>query len=122
MRGPARFINRPCVLVYRSESGAVDDYGNAVLDEQRVASLCELQLRRADEPGLAGETSSGLWDGYFLAGTDLRSLDAIEVAELGTFELVGDAPSLRNPRTRAGSHVEAALRKTGGPGRPQEGS
>lgn len=102
-------ISRPCVIVYRSESGDTDDYGNDLPTETRVDSVCEVQQVRRDEPGDQGETSDTRWDGFFLPGTDLRTADAVEVEGIGTFELVGD-PWEADSGSSGVHHAEASLR------------
>lgn len=107
-------INRPCLLIRRSESGDTDDYGNDIATETIVATVCEIQQIRRTEPATEGELSQGDWVAFFLPGTALDTSDAIEVDGLGTFELVGGPWVVRNPRTQQESHVEASLRRTAG--------
>lgn len=106
----ATLVNRPCVLLYRTEDGGEDAYGNEIPTVSRVEAVCEIQQDRREERGNAGEVSDTRWTGYFLPGVELRTADAVEVEGIGTFELVGDPWPARNPRTQAEQHVEASLR------------
>ena len=108
----AALINRPCTIVSRSASADGDDYGNAIDTESTIDTVCEIQQRRRDEPADQGELSSTDWLGFFPAGTALDTGDAVQV-DGERFELVGDPWPVRNPRTRAVSHIEASLRKVG---------
>lgn len=110
--GPT-MINRPCVLVLRDKTGEEDDFSNEAPDETEVESFCEIQQVDRSEPGDQGELSDTLWNGYFPAGTDLSTADAVRVPDLGEFELVGAPWPVRNRRTQQESHVEASLRRTG---------
>lgn len=105
-------INRPCTLIRRSP-GSTDELGNQVDTETLTAAVCEIQQRQRGETPEA-EWSKAQWVGFFLAGTQLDTGDAIRVDGLGTFELVGAPWPVRNPRTQAESHVEATLSKTAG--------
>lgn len=111
----SQLINRPCTLVLRSSSTELDAHGNEIPSEDLVASVCEIQQQRRDEPGGEGELSDTRWDAFFPVGTSLTTGDSVEVPGLGTFELTGDPWSARNPRTQVESHVEATLRRTDGP-------
>jgi hypothetical protein len=114
----SNFINRPCTIITRSESGATDIYGDPERDEGSVQTVCELQPRSATEPANAGDLSSEDWTGYFLPA-DASSLDsssAVYVEGLGEFELVGKSQSWRNSRTQLDEYVKAHLRRTAGPG------
>jgi hypothetical protein len=107
-------INRPCTIISRSESGDTDELGNDIADVNEVVTVCEVQQRRRDEPDAHGEVSDTLWDGFFLAGTELTTADAVRPEGLGEFELVGDPWPVRDPLTQQESHVEATLRRVAG--------
>ncbi len=113
----AQLLNTPCTIIRRSPSGDEDDYGNEEQKPEDVETVCEVQkqVRRAsEEPGDQGELSDTLWTGFFPAGTELRTGDAVRVDALGEFEMVGDPWPVWNPRTKAVSHIEASLRRTVG--------
>lgn len=112
----SQLINRPCTLVYRTDTGDTDELGNVIPSETRVDAVCEVQQDRREEPGDAGEVSDTRWSGYFLPGVDLRTADAVQVEGIGTFELIGDPWPARNPRTETEEHVEATLRLVRGAG------
>lgn len=109
----ATLINRPCVVIERLPSGDTDDYGNSVPDEEEVETVVELQQVQRDEPGGAGELSDTRWLGFFPAGTDLTTADAV-VVDGERYELEGDPWPVRNPRTGTESHVEASLCRVAG--------
>ena len=109
----ATLINRPATIILRSPSGDTDEYGNEVPVEDELATAVELQQVRRDEPAGAGEVSDTRWLGFFPAGTDLTTADAVEI-EGERYELEGDPWAVRNPRTGAESHVETTLCRVAG--------
>lgn len=111
---PADLITRPCTIVNRSESDDTDELGNEIPSEDLVDGVWEVQQRNRREQGDEAELSDTLWDAYFLAGTKLRTGDAVIDDELGHFELVGDPWPARNPRTQQASHLEATVRQIRG--------
>lgn len=115
----ATLLNRPCTIFRRSPSGSKDDYGNAILTETAVETVCEIQQRSRTEEDDQGELSDTLWLGIFPGETVLRTGDEVRVEGIGNFELVGDPWPARNPRTQVEEHVEATLRRTVG---DEEGS
>ena len=111
----ATLISRNCTLLLRDESGTVDDYGNDIPSVTLLATVCELQPRRANEGDAAEEISEDDYVAYFLPGTDLSTADAVAMTDTGeTFEFVGKPPVWRNPRTGANVYVEAFIRRTAG--------
>lgn len=106
-------INRECSIIRRRPGTTDDGYGNEIPEETVVASVCEIQQRRRDEPGDAGEVSETDWIGFFLPDESLRTADAIAV-DGEEYEVVGDPWRARNPRTREFSHVEASLKRVAG--------
>ncbi len=106
-------LNRPMTLVQRVDMGDTDDYGNTVPTETRVEVLGELQQISRDEPDDAGETSDTRWTLFLLAGTSVKTGDAV-ICDGETFEVVGDPWHARNPRTGVESHIQATLRRTAG--------
>lgn len=114
----ATLLNQTCWIVTRPGSGDGDSYYGDQADETdptAVETVCEVQQRRRDEDEAQGELSSGTWDGFFPAGTDLNTASAVIVEGEGTFELVGDPWRARNPRTQVFGQVEATLIRTAGP-------
>lgn len=106
-------LNRSVTLIRRLPSVDTDVYGNEIPGEDLVETVGELQQRRREEPGGAGEVSETDWLLVLPAGTDLRTGDAVEVDGM-LYELIGDPWAARNPRTGEESHVEATLRRTAG--------
>jgi hypothetical protein len=113
-----QLLNRPATIVRRSADGGEDEYGNPTDGTEEVATVCEVQkAQRADEePDDGGEVSDTRWTGFFPAGTELNTGDAVRVEGIGTLELVGDPWVVRNPRTQSFSHLEVPLRITKGAG------
>jgi hypothetical protein len=107
----ARLLSRRCTITRRSDSGTVNDYGDAVATETTVETLCELQQQRRTEPDQQGELSDTMWLLVLPAGTQVDTGDVVTV-DGQAFELVGDPWPVRRPLTGRGSHVEATLRRT----------
>lgn len=113
----AKLLSLSATLITRREGEDEDAYGAKKPDVEETSVRCELQqvpLRRSGEPDEGGEASDTLWTGFFPAGTDLRTADAVVVEGRGKFELVGEPWHARNPRTGQESHLEAKLRRTAG--------
>jgi hypothetical protein len=106
-------LTRTAWLIRRTDSGDTDDYGNDIPDEIQFEERCEVQQdRRTEQP--EGAPAKTDWLGFFPADTDLDASDAVVVDGLAEFEVVGEPWTVRNPRTRVPSHVEATLRRVGG--------
>lgn len=110
----ANLINRPAVLIRRSEE-EVDEYASERPDEDSEEIVCELQQRARTEPSDGGELSDTDWVAYFFPETAPHGNDVLLV-DGQRFEFVGEPWLVRNPRTREESHIEASLRRTAGPG------
>lgn len=110
-------INRPCTLLLRSTTDETDDYGNETDAETEVETVCEAQPTRIAEPEAAGELSDEDWTAFFLPGdaSALTSASAVWIEGLGTFEVVGRPPTLRNPRTQQPAFIQVRMRRTAGP-------
>lgn len=109
-----RLLSQTATIIERSGSGSVDEYGDEVATETETEVACAIQQQRRDEED-DSELGTGLWRGYFPAGTDLDGGDAIRVEDFGTFELDGPPWPVLNHRTNQVSHVEATLNRTAGP-------
>lgn len=107
-------INRECVLLLRSPSGSTDEYGNELVVETLVSTVCELQPRRVDEAGDEGEVSDDDYVAYFLP-RDLSTADAV-VVDGATYEFTGKPPVRRNPRTGTDIYAKAFVRRIAGAG------
>lgn len=109
-------INRTCVVT-TPVAGEQDDFGldAAPSPPVVVTTVCEIQQRRADEPGGGGETSDADWIGFFLPSISLRTSSKITV-DGETYEVVGDPWRVRSPFEQAEDHIEAELRRTTGAG------
>lgn len=114
-----QLMNTPTTILRRSASGE-DAYGNETETVEEIETVSEVQKQqRADEePGDEGEMSDTKWVGFFPAGTELQTADAVRVEGIGVLELVGDPWAVRNPRTQTISHLEVPLRRTAGAGEP----
>jgi hypothetical protein len=111
-------INRPCVILQRSQPGSVDSYGNLETVDVEAETVCALQKQAtlaSSEPAGEGEFSATGWNIFLLAGVDINTGDAVVVDGL-TYELVGDPWPVRNERTGVISHLEAEARRTAGVG------
>lgn len=117
-------LTRPCTITHRSKGTEKDRYGNEVMTETEVATVCEIQQSRrslsgrTSEPQHEGDMTDTEWMGTFLVGTELGSADTV-TSEGESFEVVGEPWRARNPRTGSLSHIEAPLRRTAG---AEEGS
>lgn len=114
----SRLLNMPATIIRRRPGEEEDERGNQVSVPKEVETRCWIEKRKRaeEEPGQEGELSDTLWAGYFEAGVDLRTGDAIVIDGQGKYELVGDPWEAINPRTGQASHVEANLRRTAGSG------
>jgi len=104
-------LNRDCVVLHRVDSGE-DEYGNPISEDTELATVCELQQRRSEEPGAVGERAVTDWVIFLPAGTPIATADAVTVDE-HRLEVIGDPWEVRNPRTRHDSHVELVARTAG---------
>lgn len=105
----AELITRPCTLLLRGPSEAIDDFGDAVREAQEVEAVWELQQRSAAESPEG--VSDTVWVGFFLPEIPLATVDAIRDPELGSFELDGDPWPVRDPLTEEQSHIEVRVRR-----------
>ena len=112
-----RFINRPCVVLTRSTTGAEDTYGNLLPDEGAVETVCEAQPRRSVEPESEAELSDEDWTGFFFPAdaSYLNGASAVWIPELGEFEVVGMPLGWRSAWTQQDRYVQANLKRTAGP-------
>lgn len=102
-------IRQPCTLTKRVPSGAVDEYGDEVLSETNVATVCAVQQRRREEPGGAGETSDTDWIGFFLPSEDVSTASKL-VQGTRKFEFVGAPWPVEDHLRGTVHHIEASLR------------
>lgn len=109
----AALLNRPLTIVNRTDSTAIDEYGNAIPTETLVETVGELQQVQRSEPVAEGELSDTRWLLVLPAGTVLNTGDAV-IVDGEMFEVTGQPWAARNPRTGAQSHVEATCRRTAG--------
>ncbi len=112
----AERINRPCVIITRSNTGTVDDYGNEIPTEGTVETVCEAQPRSSVEPENMGQLSDEDWTLFFLPADKsyINTASAVWVPDLAEFEVVGAPLPWRNPRTQVESHVHVNVRRTAG--------
>lgn len=108
-------LNRPCTIVRRADSGAVNDYGDAILDETTVATVCELQQRQRTEDTEFGSVATSAWLLVLPASVDIRLGDSVTVGD-ATFEVDGEPWYARLPTTGQISHVEVTLKRSAGIG------
>lgn len=106
-------LNRVCTLVYRTEDGTPDAFGNPTIDIVSLQSVCELQQRQRDDRTVAGEVTTTSWAVYLPAATDLDDLAAV-IVDGYVYELDGPPWAARNPRTQTVSHVEATAVRAAG--------
>lgn len=106
-------LSRSGTILSRTAGTATDIYGDPTQGTTSVAVQCEIQQLRREEPGEAGEFSVTEWVGFFPSGTSLDTGDAVVVASIGTFEVVGE-PWDANSGSSAVHHVEATLKRTRG--------
>ncbi len=104
-------MNTPCTIVRRSDSGEIDDYGNAVDSESTFDTVCDLQQRQRDEPETGGEFSVTVWDLFLPVDTPIDTSDVVIVGD-AEYEVTGD-PWNANQGSAAVNHTAATLRKTG---------
>jgi hypothetical protein len=108
----ATLLDKPCLIVSRSDSGSFDAHGNEIPTETTVDTVCELQQQQRLEPATEGELSDTRWVLFLPDGTDIDTSDAV-VVDGKVYELVGDPWD-----ARSGSpdmwHIEASVRRTAG--------
>ena len=102
-------IRQPCVLTKRAASGAVDEYGDEVLAETQVETVCALQQRRREEEGDAGENSESDWVAFFLPDEDVDTASKL-VQGTRTFEFVGSPWPVEDHLRGIVHHIEATVR------------
>lgn len=108
----ATLMSRPCVIVRRSPSATEkNDYGDPLIDETTVETVCEIQQKTRDEPRDAGEVSVDEWLLILPIATDVDTSDRIEV-DGSAFEFVG-APWRADTGSAAVHHIEATVRRVG---------
>lgn len=99
-----------CTIIRRSDTGTVDDYGDAERIVSTLDTKCEIQPASEEEPANAGEVSLVSHKAWFPPGTDLRTGDAVATAE-AQFEVVG-APADWNDLVGQDDFLEADLKRT----------
>jgi hypothetical protein len=107
-------MNQPCVITHRSEGTTQDELGNAVPDESRTSTTCNLQQRQNSvlgEQPLEGELADSRWLMFLPAATEIDVSDTVEV-DGAVYEVVGEPNRQRNPWAKAEHHVEVSLRRT----------
>ncbi len=102
---------QPMTLIQRADVGDIDDYGNAVKTETRIATTGALQQIRRDEPEGEGELSDTRWLLVMPWGTPLTTGDAVEYRGQ-VYELVGDPWNADDIGSEAMWHVEGTCRRT----------
>jgi len=95
------------------ETSGTDDYGNETKADTTVATVCELQPRRAVEGDSAEEISEDDFVAYFLPGQDLSTADAL-VVDGETYEFVAKPPTWRNPASGLNVYTHANVRRVAG--------
>lgn len=108
-----QLINRPCMILRRSASGEINDYGDEIPSVETIAGVCELQQQKRAEQGDMGEVSDSTWILILPGDTEIETGDAV-VVDGETYELVGEPWAARNPRIQTVSHIEATVRRTAG--------
>lgn len=109
-------INRPCVIVTRTESGTTDPYGNEIPNEGAIETVCEAQPRSSVEPENQAELSEEDWTLFFLPADIglVSTADAIWIPDLFECEVVGAPMPWRNPRTRQEHYLHVNVRRVAG--------
>lgn len=102
-------LTRACTVTRRTDSGEINDYGDAVATETAVETKCEFQqLRRTEYEGNLSETA---WLVVLPAGTEIGAGDMVTV-DATNYEVVGDPWEVRHPSTGALTHIEATALRT----------
>lgn len=116
-------INRPCTITRQVETDETGDYGRKKTRPVSVDTVCEIQLAQQREAEAEeGDRTDTLFDGFFLAGTEIDATAQIRVHDTDEiYDVVGDAPTWRNPRTQTLSHIEVPLRRAAAPKSIEEG-
>jgi hypothetical protein len=107
----AQMMNRPCILVKRI-AGEKDELGDEVTEPVEIETVCDLQQQGGFHSESDDEVSDTRWVLYLPADLEVGVGDAVRVEGDGEFEIYGEAWRVRNSRTRAYSHIEAAVRRT----------
>ena len=116
-------INRPVVILTRTDSDELDDAGDAIDTEAALETVAEIQPRTSDEPSGHPDIADTDWVGFFLpADVDaLTSASLVWVPGMGDFKIVGSAMGWRSPFDRDEEYVEVGLNRVAGAG-DSEGS
>lgn len=106
-------MSRKATIVHRGyDPDVINEYGDEIPVDSETETVCEVQQQRASEPGMEGEFSSEDWIGFFPITIGMNTGDAVTVAGVGTFEVVGD-PWYADTGTVQVHHVEVNLRQAG---------
>jgi hypothetical protein len=104
-------MNQACTVIRRETSVDRDDYGDEIREEVATATVCELQQTSSTEPG--DEVAETSFRVFLPATTNIDQDDSI-VIDGHTYEVTGVPDLVRNPRTKADSHIEVAVRRAAG--------
>lgn len=107
-------ITTPCILIHRAATGTRDAHGNVTHTETSVDTLCSIQQQSRSEAD--DDLADSRWNLYLRRTEQVDQGDAVYVAGVGEFELVGQPWYVTDPDTNSISHIEAAARRTAGPG------
>lgn len=109
-------INRPVVILTRSDSGEIDEAGDEVLDEVAVQTVGEIQPNDTSEPSQHPDIADSDWVGFFLNDdfANLNSASLVWVPDEGEFEIEGEPLRWRNPRTQSFEYVAVGLNRVAG--------
>lgn len=104
-------MNQDCTVIRRTTSSDRDEYGDEIRDETAVATTCEIQQASSNEAG--DEVASTVYRVFLPAATVIDQDDSI-VVDGHTYELIEQPDVVRNPRTKADSHIEVQVRRSAG--------
>jgi len=112
-----RLLRHPITLIKRVPSGVDDAWGQPVLDEERLDTVCHYQQRITGD--LDKNTDDTVFEDVMIflpGGTQLGPYDAVEL-QMGerteTMEVIGQPSPVNNARLDAVNHVKLTARRAG---------
>lgn len=112
-----RLLRHPITLITRVPSGMDDDWGQPILDEERLDTVCHYQQRVTGD--LDKNTDDTVFEDvaiFLPAETQLGPYDAVEI-QMGdrteTMEVIGQPSPVNNARLNTVNHIKLVVRRAG---------
>jgi hypothetical protein len=104
----ARLLNQTALVINRSQTGPVDEYGTPTWTESEFVTSCHVQPISTEEMA-ARPADRVRYRAWFPADTAIGASDRIVLASGLEAEVVGSALAWFNPRNRVESHLVVEL-------------